>query len=105
MAEGMATTEADNITRARDSEDPSGSVCTYLVFNGKRVIIGNLGDCRAVLCRGGKAIDLTHDHTFKTYVSYFILSIISGLLMVYITIVKVKLLELVTMEVVCVVDY
>lgn len=29
---------------------------------GTIVYTGNVGDCRAVLCRGGVAIDLTSDH-------------------------------------------
>lgn len=26
------------------------------------IYAGNVGDCRAVLCRGGEAIDVTSDH-------------------------------------------
>lgn len=26
------------------------------------IYAGNVGDCRAVLCRGGEAVDLTTDH-------------------------------------------
>lgn len=40
----------------------SGSTCLALIKYGKKVIIMNVGDCRAVLCRNGLAIPLTKDH-------------------------------------------
>lgn len=33
-----------------------------LVRHDAHMIIANLGDCRAVLCRGGKAVRLSEDH-------------------------------------------
>jgi len=32
------------------------------LIEGKEMIVSNLGDCRAVLCRGGVAEALTKDH-------------------------------------------
>lgn len=32
------------------------------MIEGQEVVISNLGDCRAVLCRGGVAEALTKDH-------------------------------------------
>jgi serine/threonine protein phosphatase PrpC len=40
----------------------SGSTSLYIIRVDKKVIISNLGDCRAVLCRDGLALPLTKDH-------------------------------------------
>ncbi|CAL2231204.1 unnamed protein product [Prunus armeniaca] len=41
----------------------SGTCCVTAIIEGQEVVISNLGDCRAVLCRGGVAEALTLDHT------------------------------------------
>ncbi|ONI30358.1 hypothetical protein PRUPE_1G246400 [Prunus persica] len=41
----------------------SGTCCVTALIEGQEVVISNLGDCRAVLCRGGVAEALTLDHT------------------------------------------
>lgn len=40
----------------------SGACCVTALIEGQEVIVSNLGDCRAVLCRGGIAEALTKDH-------------------------------------------
>ncbi|XP_030443687.1 probable protein phosphatase 2C 14 [Syzygium oleosum] len=40
----------------------SGACCVTALVQGQDIAISNLGDCRAVLCRGGKAETLTKDH-------------------------------------------
>ncbi|KAK6922288.1 PPM-type phosphatase-like domain [Dillenia turbinata] len=40
----------------------SGACCLTALIEGKDIIVSNLGDCRAVLCRGGVAEALTADH-------------------------------------------
>ncbi|KAJ4826955.1 hypothetical protein Tsubulata_040754 [Turnera subulata] len=40
----------------------SGACCVTALIEGQQVVISNLGDCRAVLCRGGVAEALTRDH-------------------------------------------
>ncbi|GAB2214309.1 hypothetical protein Droror1_Dr00018651 [Drosera rotundifolia] len=40
----------------------SGACCVTALIDGKGMIISNLGDCRAVLSRGGVAEALTKDH-------------------------------------------
>lgn len=40
----------------------SGVCCVTALIEGQEVVISNLGDCRAVLCRGGVAEALTEDH-------------------------------------------
>ncbi|KAL9420842.1 hypothetical protein AB3S75_038416 [Citrus x aurantiifolia] len=40
----------------------SGACCVTAFIEGHDVVVSNLGDCRAVLCRGGVAEALTNDH-------------------------------------------
>ncbi|XP_009800621.1 putative protein phosphatase 2C 14 [Nicotiana tabacum] len=40
----------------------SGVCCITALIEGKEIIVSNLGDCRAVLCRSGVAEALTIDH-------------------------------------------
>ncbi|GMY26331.1 probable protein phosphatase 2C 14 [Fagus crenata] len=40
----------------------SGACCVTTLIEGQEVLISNVGDCRAVLCRGGVAEALTRDH-------------------------------------------
>ncbi|OMO81640.1 phosphatase 2C (PP2C)-like protein [Corchorus olitorius] len=41
---------------------PSGTCCVTALIEGEDIVVSNLGDCRAVLCRGGVAEALTTDH-------------------------------------------
>ncbi|XP_022775606.1 probable protein phosphatase 2C 14 [Durio zibethinus] len=40
----------------------SGTCCVTALIEGKEIVVSNLGDCRAVLCKGGVAEALTTDH-------------------------------------------
>ncbi|XP_048502714.2 uncharacterized protein LOC104897184 [Beta vulgaris subsp. vulgaris] len=40
----------------------SGSCCVTVLIEGTEMVVSNIGDCRAVLCRGGVAEALTKDH-------------------------------------------
>ncbi|KAK2983317.1 hypothetical protein RJ640_016055 [Escallonia rubra] len=40
----------------------SGACCVTALVEGKELFISNVGDCRAVICRGGWAEALTKDH-------------------------------------------
>ncbi|CAA7058294.1 unnamed protein product [Microthlaspi erraticum] len=40
----------------------SGACCVTVLIQDQEIIVSNLGDCRAVLCRGGVAVALTSDH-------------------------------------------
>lgn len=40
----------------------SGTVACVVLLRGTKLYIGNLGDSRCVICRGGKAMLLTKDH-------------------------------------------
>ena len=39
----------------------SGSAAAWVFIVGNRVFSCNVGDCRAVLCKKGEAVNLTHD--------------------------------------------
>ncbi|XP_074577029.1 putative protein phosphatase 2C 57 isoform X1 [Curcuma longa] len=40
----------------------SGTTALVALVVGSSLVVANAGDCRAVLCRRGKAIELSHDH-------------------------------------------
>lgn len=40
----------------------SGACCVTALIEGREMVISNLGDCRAVVCRDGSAEALTTDH-------------------------------------------
>ncbi|CAL1395314.1 unnamed protein product [Linum trigynum] len=40
----------------------SGACCVTALIEGQEMVVSNLGDCRAVLCKGGVAEALTIDH-------------------------------------------
>uniref|UniRef100_A0A803L0V0 protein-serine/threonine phosphatase n=1 Tax=Chenopodium quinoa TaxID=63459 RepID=A0A803L0V0_CHEQI len=45
-----------------EQEVSSGSCCVTALIEGSKMVVSNLGECRAVLCRGGVAEALTKDH-------------------------------------------
>jgi serine/threonine protein phosphatase PrpC len=57
-----AFVDADK-TYLESSSSRSGSTATVLLWDhqGEMVTVGNSGDTRAVLCRGGAAVDITRD--------------------------------------------
>jgi len=40
----------------------AGSTATVLLITKDELICANAGDARTVLCKSGKAVDLSHDH-------------------------------------------
>ncbi|XP_051151206.1 probable protein phosphatase 2C 22 isoform X3 [Andrographis paniculata] len=45
-----------------DADLASGTTALAAVIIGSSLIVANAGDCRAVLCRRGKAIEMSRDH-------------------------------------------
>ncbi|CAH8323613.1 unnamed protein product [Eruca vesicaria subsp. sativa] len=41
----------------------SGTTALTALISGRVLMVANAGDCRAVLCRKGRAIEMSHDHT------------------------------------------
>lgn len=51
----------DSLGRNSDHQD-SGSTAIVCCINSEAISVGNAGDCRAVLCRSGKAVNMSSDH-------------------------------------------
>lgn len=67
LLEAFAVTDKDLLQLARRKKYHDGTTALLLLFGGSDVnnlylYTANLGDCRAVLCRGGTAVRLTNDH-------------------------------------------
>eukprot|EP00250_Pteridium_aquilinum_P003596 c13904_g1_i2 orf=308-1483(-) len=45
-----------------DNRLSSGTTAIMVLVFGREVFVANAGDCRAVLCRRGKAVDMSRDH-------------------------------------------
>eukprot|EP01065_Artemidia_motanka_P016501 TRINITY_DN20165_c0_g1_i1.p1 TRINITY_DN20165_c0_g1~~TRINITY_DN20165_c0_g1_i1.p1 ORF type:complete len:661 (+),score=200.83 TRINITY_DN20165_c0_g1_i1:112-2094(+) len=70
--EGESTTSEQSLVAAFQAVDrqifgagewgSAGCVCVTAVFDRARLWVANLGDCRAVICEGGQAVQLTRDH-------------------------------------------
>jgi protein phosphatase 2C family protein 2/3 len=64
LKQGFLDAEKAFLERAISIRDPTGTCVLMSLFHNKTktVYIANVGDSRAVLSRGGKAIDLSRDH-------------------------------------------
>eukprot|EP00188_Purpureofilum_apyrenoidigerum_P001952 Plantae.Rhodophyta-Purpureofilum_apyrenoidigerum.ctg21305.p1 GENE.Plantae.Rhodophyta-Purpureofilum_apyrenoidigerum.ctg21305~~Plantae.Rhodophyta-Purpureofilum_apyrenoidigerum.ctg21305.p1 ORF type:complete len:472 (-),score=62.83 Plantae.Rhodophyta-Purpureofilum_apyrenoidigerum.ctg21305:237-1652(-) len=49
--------------RGYPDTEQSGCTALTLLFAGREIFVANAGDCRAVLCRGGKAVLMSDDQT------------------------------------------
>ena len=54
--------QASQDTLSADTPAGSGTTALTTLVWGNQLLVANAGDCRAVLCRRGRAIDLTEDH-------------------------------------------
>lgn len=62
MAKGYVETDKQFTDVARAGRIEAGSTCLSLLLTGRHLSVANAGDCRLVLCRGGRAVELTLDH-------------------------------------------
>lgn len=46
----------------RKTHEPSGSTAVLTIVDSTHIYVANVGDSRAVLCRGGKALPVSNDH-------------------------------------------
>lgn len=61
MKRAYKVTDADILENVVGSRGGSTAV-TAILINGKKLVVANVGDSRAVLCRNGIAEALTIDH-------------------------------------------
>lgn len=50
------------LPEVESGQDQSGSTSVMTLVSPQHVVCANTGDSRAVLCRGGEAVALSHDH-------------------------------------------
>eukprot|EP00741_Cyanophora_paradoxa_P022340 tig00021462_g21568.t1 len=62
IRQGVAEVDRAILQRAKETNDVSGSTACFAVILDGVCTVGNVGDSRAVLCRGGKAVDMSCDH-------------------------------------------
>ncbi|KNA22160.1 hypothetical protein SOVF_036820 [Spinacia oleracea] len=55
-------TDEDILSQATDIARGGSTAVTAILINGKRLWVANLGDSRAVISRGGQALQMTVDH-------------------------------------------
>lgn len=54
------------VHREEEPERDAGTTALAALVAGDALLVANAGDCRAVLCRRGRAIDLSRDHNGKS---------------------------------------
>jgi len=67
LINGFLKTDADlQLDTVDNGEDASGTTSIVTLLLGRRLYCANAGDCRAVLCRRGTAVNLSEDHKPKS---------------------------------------
>ena len=66
MESAFELTEADVLSQAKKGRWEDGCTAVCVLLFDRTMVMGNLGDSRAVLCSDGKAIRLTEDHKPNT---------------------------------------
>ncbi|CAM6044752.1 unnamed protein product [Sphagnum compactum] len=62
IAEAYKQTDQDYLKTEISQNRDAGSTASTAVLVGDRLLVANVGDSRAVICRGGKAVALSTDH-------------------------------------------
>ncbi|CAK9193729.1 unnamed protein product [Sphagnum troendelagicum] len=62
IAEAYGQTDQDYLKKEDDQQSIVGSTACTAVLVGERLLVANVGDSRAVICRGGNAVVLSCDH-------------------------------------------
>jgi protein phosphatase PTC2/3 len=63
MRDAFTCTERAFLSVAMGRSWESGSTAVAALVQGNRLVTAHVGDCRAVLCRNGRAVPLTKDHS------------------------------------------
>ncbi|CAM6045758.1 unnamed protein product, partial [Sphagnum compactum] len=62
IAESYQQTDQDYLRTESSQNRDAGSTASTAVLVGDRLLVANVGDSRAVICRGGEAFALSSDH-------------------------------------------
>jgi protein phosphatase 1L len=62
IVESYKQTDEDYLKEENNHQRDAGSTASTAVLVGDRLLVANVGDSRAVICRGGKAFALSDDH-------------------------------------------
>ncbi|CAK0783808.1 hypothetical protein CVIRNUC_007008 [Coccomyxa viridis] len=65
LVDAFKRTDADfygAVHREEDPERDAGTTALAALVAGDSLLVANAGDCRAVICRRGRAVDLSRDH-------------------------------------------
>ncbi len=62
IAEAYKQTDQDYLKTEISQSRDAGSTASTAVLVGDRLLVANVGDSRAVICRGGEAVALSTDH-------------------------------------------
>eukprot|EP00246_Nothoceros_aenigmaticus_P015982 TRINITY_DN6968_c0_g1_i1.p1 TRINITY_DN6968_c0_g1~~TRINITY_DN6968_c0_g1_i1.p1 ORF type:complete len:278 (+),score=50.83 TRINITY_DN6968_c0_g1_i1:469-1302(+) len=62
IQETYKATDADYLKAEHSQHRDAGSTASTAVYVGDRLLVANVGDSRAVICRAGKAVALSQDH-------------------------------------------
>jgi serine/threonine protein phosphatase PrpC len=61
ITEGFLSTNSD-ILREYNARCPGSTALVSFILNYNTLVVANAGDCRAVLCKSGRAVKITTDH-------------------------------------------
>ncbi|XP_047328385.1 probable protein phosphatase 2C 59 [Impatiens glandulifera] len=62
IADAYNHTDAEFLKSENNSTRDAGSTASTAILVGDRLLVANVGDSRAVICRGGNAIAVSRDH-------------------------------------------
>eukprot|EP01018_Ginkgo_biloba_P030334 Gb_26830 [translate_table: standard] len=62
IADAYKQTDTDFLNAENNQHRDAGSTASTAVLVGDRLLVANVGDSRAVICRAGKAVALSRDH-------------------------------------------
>ncbi|KAI3774477.1 hypothetical protein L1987_49033 [Smallanthus sonchifolius] len=62
IAESYSYTDSEFIKSEKNQIKDAGSTASTAILVGNRLLVANVGDSRAVICRNGKAIAVSRDH-------------------------------------------
>uniref|UniRef100_A0A7N0TCR9 protein-serine/threonine phosphatase n=1 Tax=Kalanchoe fedtschenkoi TaxID=63787 RepID=A0A7N0TCR9_KALFE len=62
IADAYSQTDTELLKSEKNQNRDAGSTASTAVLVGDRLVVANVGDSRAIICRGGEAIAVSRDH-------------------------------------------